>query len=49
MNQYNYDYPIIQNTITHASKLWQILNKNKVHLELKKEKKRAQQQYKNSN
>jgi hypothetical protein len=41
MNQHDHDYSIIQNAVMHAGKLWQILDKNKVHLELKKDKKRA--------
>ena len=42
MNQHDHKYLIIQNVITHADKLWQTLNKEKIHLELKKEKKKTQ-------
>jgi hypothetical protein len=49
MNQHDYKYSIIQHVITHADKLWQTLDRKKIHLELKKEKKKAQNHYKNFN
>jgi len=47
MNQHNHEYSIIQHVITHADKLWQILNREKICLELKKKKNKTQQHYKN--
>ena len=47
MNQHDHKYSIIQHTVTHADKLWQILDRKKIHLELKKEKNKIQQCYKN--
>ena len=46
MNQHDCEYSIIQHVITHADKLWQILNREKIHLELKK-KNKIQQHNKN--
>ena len=36
MNQHDHKYSIIQHAVTHADKLWQILNRKKICLELKK-------------
>ena len=47
MNQHDHKYSIIQHAVTHADKLWQILNREKIHLELKKEKNKIQQCYEN--
>ena len=44
MNQHDYEYFIIQNVITHADKLWQSLNREKICLKFKK---KIQHQYKN--
>ena len=47
MNQHDHKYSIIQHAVIHADKLWQILDKEKIHLEFKKKKKKAQQWYEN--
>jgi len=47
MNQHDHKYLTIQNAVIHIDKLWQTLNREKIHLELKKEKKKAQQHYEN--
>ena len=47
MNQHDCEYFIIQHAVTHADKLWQILDKEKICLELKKKKNKIQQCYKN--
>ena len=36
MNQHDCEYFIIQHVVTHADRLWQILDKKKIHLEFKK-------------
>ncbi len=41
MDQHDREYPTIQDAITHAGKLWQILDKNKVCQELKKTREKA--------
>ena len=43
MNQHDHEYLIIQHVITYAGKLWQILDREKVCLELKEEKNKIQQ------
>ncbi len=45
MNQHDHKYLTIQNVIAHAGKLWQILNRDKVHQELKKDRKKTQHQH----
>ena len=45
MNQHDHEYLIIQNAIAHADKLWQTLNREKIHQELKKDRKKTQCQY----
>jgi hypothetical protein len=47
MDQHDREYSIIQEAVTHAGKLWQTLDKEKVRLELKEEKDKAQQRYEN--
>ena len=47
MNQHDYKYFTIQNVIIHTDKLQQILNREKICLEFKKEKKKIQHQCKN--
>ncbi len=42
MNQHDCTYPTIQDAVTHAGKLWQTLDKNKVHQKLQKNKKKNQ-------
>ena len=49
MNQHDHEYSIIQHVIIHADKLWQILDREKICLELKKEKNKIQQCNKNFN
>jgi hypothetical protein len=48
MDQHDRDYPTVQDAVTHAGKLWQTLDKDKVRLELKEDKERARQRYEDS-
>ena len=36
MNQHDHEYPTIYHAIIHAGRLWQTLDKNKLHQEIKK-------------
>ena len=47
MNQHDHKYFIIQHAVTHANKLWQILDRKKIHLKFKKKKNKIQQHNKN--
>lgn len=47
MNQHDFEYLIIQHAVIHADWLWQTLNREKICLEFKKEKKKVQNYYKN--
>ena len=47
MDQHDREYPTIQHAVTHAGKLWQTLDREKVRLELIEEKDKAQQRYEN--
>src|SRR5438045_9174874 len=38
MDQHDHDYPTIQDAVTHAGKLWQTLDKDKIHQEIREEK-----------
>ena len=49
MNQHDHEYSIIQHVVTHTGKLWQTLDREKICQELKKEKNKAQNYYKNFN
>ncbi len=49
MNQHDCTYSTIQNVVTHAGKLWQTLDKDKVCQKLQKDREKNQQYYKNSN
>lgn len=49
MNQHDHTYFTIQNAVTHAGKLWQTLDKNKICQKLQKDREKNQQHYKNSN
>src|SRR5438045_6320932 len=45
MDQHDHEYPTIQDAVTHAGKLWQTLDKDKLHQEIKEEKEKAYQQH----
>jgi hypothetical protein len=47
MDQHDREYPTIQQAVTHAGRLWQTLDREKVRLELKEEKEKAQNRYEN--
>jgi len=49
MNQHDHKYFIIQHAVTHADKLWQILDREKICLELKEKKIKIQQHNENFN
>jgi hypothetical protein len=48
MDQHDREYPTIQDAVTHAGRLWQTLDKDKIRLELKEEKEKARQRYEDS-
>ncbi len=41
IDQHDHEYSTIQDAVTHAGKLWQTLDKNKVYQELKKTRKKT--------
>ena len=43
MDQHDREYPAIQDAVTHAGKLWQTLDKDKIRQEIKEEKEKAHQ------
>ena len=47
INQHDHKYLIIQHAVTHADWLWQILDRKKICQELKEEKNKMQNCYKN--
>ena len=49
MNQHDHKYSIIQHAVIYADKLWQTLNKEKICLKFKKERKKTQHQCENFN
>ena len=48
MDQHDREYPTIQDAVTHAGRLWQTLDKDKIRQEIKEEKERTHQQHENS-
>ena len=45
MDQHDREYPTIQDAVTHAGKLWQTLDKDKIHQEIREEKEKAYQHH----
>jgi hypothetical protein len=45
MDQHDREYPTIQDAVTHAGKLWQTLDKDKIRQEIKEEKEKARQRH----
>jgi len=43
MDQHDREYPTIQDAVTHAGKLWQTLDRDKIRQEIKEEKEKAYQ------
>src|SRR5205814_6312303 len=48
MDQHDHEYPAIQDAVTHAGKLWQTLDKDKICQEIREEKERVYQRHKDS-
>jgi len=48
MNQQDREYPSIQDAVTHAGKLWQTLDHDKLRQEIKEKKEKARQSHKNA-
>ena len=48
MDQHNREYSAIQDAVTHAGRLWQTLDQDKLCQEIKEEKEKAHQQCKDS-
>ena len=49
MNQHDRDYSVIQDAVTHAGRLWQTLDQDKLCQKLKKARKRTNQCHHNKN
>src|SRR5204863_1693534 len=45
MDQHDREYPTIQDAVTHAGKLWQTLDRDKIRQEIKEEKEKAYQRH----